>query len=298
MGRLFLIVWLLVVTAGLEASVKKGDCRYYLSICAIFRDEAPFLKEWIEFHRLVGVEHFILYNNGSVDHYQKVLAPYIKKGIVELIDWPSTPEEYIDEQRRAYNDCLTKSVGVSFWLAPLDIDEFLLPVDRPDLISYLKRYDEEEYVGAIQVNWQLYGTSFLPSIPKGKLLVESLVWKAPWDYNAKPRPNNTIFKSIVRPHAIAHYRIHEGDFKPKYYALPRNKFRKFQQPVQIEHLRINHYWTRAEDFFYDVKINRRTMSRDPSYVEVMMQKLLDLNQVYDPIMSKFVPQLSQRMKQR
>lgn len=30
----------------------------YLAVCAIFRDEAPYLAEWIEFHRLVGVEHF------------------------------------------------------------------------------------------------------------------------------------------------------------------------------------------------------------------------------------------------
>ena len=34
----------------------------YLSICAIYRDEAPYLVEWIEFHRLVGVEHFYLYD--------------------------------------------------------------------------------------------------------------------------------------------------------------------------------------------------------------------------------------------
>ena len=40
----------------------------YLAICAIFRDEAPFLDEWIAFHRLMGVEHFFLYDNGSVDN--------------------------------------------------------------------------------------------------------------------------------------------------------------------------------------------------------------------------------------
>ena len=28
----------------------------YLSICAIFKDEAPYLPEWIEFHRLVGFD--------------------------------------------------------------------------------------------------------------------------------------------------------------------------------------------------------------------------------------------------
>lgn len=39
----------------------------YLSIGAIFKDEAPYLAEWIEFHRLVGVEHFFLYDNLSTD---------------------------------------------------------------------------------------------------------------------------------------------------------------------------------------------------------------------------------------
>lgn len=32
--------------------------RYYLAAAAIFQDEAPYLKEWIEYHKLIGVEHF------------------------------------------------------------------------------------------------------------------------------------------------------------------------------------------------------------------------------------------------
>jgi hypothetical protein len=36
----------------------------YLSICAIFRHEAPYLREWIEFHKLIGAERFFLYDNG------------------------------------------------------------------------------------------------------------------------------------------------------------------------------------------------------------------------------------------
>ena len=63
----------------------------YLSICAIYRDEAPYLREWIEFHRLVGVERFFLYNNGSEDDHLEVLAPYVEDGIVVLHDWPVFP---------------------------------------------------------------------------------------------------------------------------------------------------------------------------------------------------------------
>ena len=54
----------------------------YLSIAAIYRNEAPYLREWIEFHKLVGVERFFLYNNESTDDHRAVLAPYVEAGIV------------------------------------------------------------------------------------------------------------------------------------------------------------------------------------------------------------------------
>ena len=46
--------------------VKPQDKKYNVAVCAIFKNEAPYLKEWIEFNHLVGVEHFYLYNNNSV----------------------------------------------------------------------------------------------------------------------------------------------------------------------------------------------------------------------------------------
>jgi hypothetical protein len=32
----------------------------YLAVCAIYRNEAEFLGEWLEFHRLAGVQRFFL----------------------------------------------------------------------------------------------------------------------------------------------------------------------------------------------------------------------------------------------
>ena len=62
---------------------------YYLSIATIFRNEAPYLKEWIEYHLMMGVDHFYLYNNMSEDNYLEVLNPYIEHDIVTLVDWPN-----------------------------------------------------------------------------------------------------------------------------------------------------------------------------------------------------------------
>ncbi|MFM6204524.1 glycosyltransferase family 92 protein, partial [Planktothrix sp.] len=51
-----------------------------LSVCAIIKDEASYLIEWLEFHKLVGVERFYLYNNNSTDHTTDLLQSYIRSG--------------------------------------------------------------------------------------------------------------------------------------------------------------------------------------------------------------------------
>jgi len=39
---------------------EKTPPRYYLTICAIAKNEAPYFKEWIEWHKNLGVEKFYI----------------------------------------------------------------------------------------------------------------------------------------------------------------------------------------------------------------------------------------------
>ena len=38
-----------------------------IAVCAIFKDEAPYLLEWLAFHKMIGIDLFVLYDNGSTD---------------------------------------------------------------------------------------------------------------------------------------------------------------------------------------------------------------------------------------
>ena len=78
----------------------RRNMKYKLSFCLIFKNEGPFLKEWLDYHIVVGVDHFYLYNNNSDDNFREVLEPYIKDGIVTLIEWP-----YDHSQFKAYKHC-------------------------------------------------------------------------------------------------------------------------------------------------------------------------------------------------
>jgi hypothetical protein len=62
-----------------------------LSIAAVVQNEAKWLPEWIEYHALpsIGVEAFLLYDDGSSDGTERVLQRYHAAGLV----WPFTTEQ-------------------------------------------------------------------------------------------------------------------------------------------------------------------------------------------------------------
>src|SRR3954447_16807791 len=91
-----------------------------LAVCAIFRDQARYLAEWVSFHRIQGAERFYLYDNRSTDDWQVELRPEIEAGIVEVTHFPFVPAK-----ARAYEDCLRRHGDEARCIAFIDVDEFL-----------------------------------------------------------------------------------------------------------------------------------------------------------------------------
>jgi len=104
---------------GIFSFIKRRP-RDYLAVCAIMKNEGRYLREWIEFHKIVGVERFYLYDNGSTDDTCDVLAPYVRSGDVILTDWALHPG-----QVQAYDHCLKQNASKARWIAFIDLDEFL-----------------------------------------------------------------------------------------------------------------------------------------------------------------------------
>lgn len=264
----------------------KEPYRYNLSVCSMFKNEAQYLKEWIEFHKLVGVEHFYLYNNCSNDNYLTVLKPYIMSQEVTLIEWDYSAQSgsWLFIQIDCYSDAAKKAVGETKWLAFLDLDEFLMPVSHNDIRLLLKKY---EAYGGICVNWQLYGTSFVEQVPDNKLQIEALLLKSDTNYKLNGR-----YKSIVRPERVQrckspHYFIyHEPYF---HVSTTKERVRSLFIGPYTDVLRINHYWCRDEQYFREYKIAKRREWGDEN--ELLMERYHALNQIKDDCMLRFVPLL-------
>ena len=68
--------------------VDKNLFVYDLAVVAILKNEAPYVKEWLDYHLLAGADHFFLYDNESPDNLKEVLQPYIDAGIVTYTFYP------------------------------------------------------------------------------------------------------------------------------------------------------------------------------------------------------------------
>lgn len=257
---------------------------YNLTVCAIFQNDARWLPEWIEFHERQGVEHFYLYNNGSTDNYQQILKPYIDQGLIEVRDWlkgSSNVTDFTIVQCSAYTHCLKSIAEQAKWCAVIDTDEFLFAVNGQPLLEALSEFDT---FSGVVVNWVCYGTSGVDRIPDGAKMIETLLLRAPLESKY-----NLWIKSIVKPKDVLgcdcpHYCMYKAGKK----AINENKKLSMgtqtSKKISVNKLRINHYWSRDLDFFYNVKLERWQKWGQPFLK--MIEKEAEMNAEYDDIMLK------------
>lgn len=272
--------------------------QYSLSLCAIFKNEAPFLREWIEFHKMQGVEHFFLYNNQSEDGFQEALRPYLERQEVTLVDWPfsytqAIGSEWIKIQKSAYMNAIQTFGPISEWIGFIDIDEFLFCPTGESLPSFLSRY---ENFGGIFVNWLMFGTSTIEELQPGSLIIENLTQCALADH-----PLHFRVKVIVKPNrVIGCYQPHCFQYQDPFFAvncnhMPMGRSRLNGPSICHDTIRINHYWTRTERYFREHKILSRKMRRDHDTEEILQQRAAGFNKTSDYAIQQFVQELKKRL---
>jgi glycosyl transferase family 92 len=237
-------------------SRRTAEPEVYLAACMQYRNEARYLAEWIEFHLLVGVERFYLYDNESDDNHLEVLAPYIEEGIVVLHEWPgtaSTQAEVCALQVLAFDHCIKTHGHEARWITFNDADEFLFsPTGRP--VSEIL-VDYERWPGVV-ANWAPFGTSGHVTRPSG-LVIENYTSRFDGDPAALlrmglPRRADQMFKTILDPTvAIRCVNLHAWEYAEGT-AVDENGYPVsskwiFTKSTSAERLRVNHYFARSEE---------------------------------------------------
>lgn len=220
------------------------SCKYSLSICSIFKNESESLVEWIEYHIIVGVEHFYLYNNNSNDNFRDILTPYIERGIVTLIEWPEYPG-----QVSAYNNCWNTFKSESKWIAFIDLDEYICPRYDNNVSIMLDRFSKYP---VIVMYWVMFGTSGELFRNKDKCLIEQLTscYEKPVNigkciintrWEIAPFSKNLIHIQYARYKGII---IPPINFQKNFIVYDIHKVKSKEMPLQL-----NHYWSRTYNQF-------------------------------------------------
>lgn len=228
-----------------------------LCIAAVFKNEAPFLKEWIDFHLAQGVQRFYLADNYSEDDPENVLAPYQERGQLFLSKTASTE---MDARIQAQElNTLLKLIeakeGAHVWLAVVDIDEFLFNPKATSIPETLKPF-EEQNLAAVVVNWLMFGHSNLPYLDPNKSMLQQLSWRAHVSLGEHKMVKPILYLAnqagfIEGPHTPI--------VKGKARLIHANGVDYQAANPQIIHapLRINHYWYRSIDYYESEKRAKR-----------------------------------------
>ena len=266
--------------------VDKNLFLYNLAVAAIFKNEARYLKEWLDYHLLAGVEHFYLYNNDSSDDFREILAPYVNENLVTLTDFPGKIMQY-----PAYDDALENFRFECRYMAFIDLDEFILPKSNRSVVEVVDEiFSRNEKAAGLGINWQCFGSNGHVNADYSRGVLERFTQRAPTDWLPKIG-GNTHVKTIANPRAT--------DYFPNphfaYYFNGRHCVNEnggvvqgpFNNPVTAEKIVLNHYHTKSrEEYRLKHSRGRADILAEKDYGEEKFSHY-DHNEIFDDSILKY-----------
>ena len=228
-----------------------------LFIAAVFKNEAPFLKEWLDFHLAQGVKHFYLADNFSDDHFAEVLEPFIHAGQVSLLKTHSrsmnTRIQALELNRLL--EAIALAEGKNAWIAVLDVDEFLFNPEGRKIPALLSAFKGEK-IAAVFVNWLMFGHSNLAELKPNQSMLSQLTWRAHASLGEHKMGKPIIYLAnsfgfLEGPHLP----FRRGASKIVY--ADGNDYSLKDPQIKHEILRINHYWYRSIEYYEGEKRRKR-----------------------------------------
>lgn len=229
-----------------------------VGICTIIKDcKSSYLNEWLDWHRLIGVDCFFIYDNDSTIPIQNVITDM--KGVT-VIPFPG-----INKQLEVYNDCLSKRKQHKDcdWLAFIDEDEFIV-IEKGNIKTFLA---DQKHSG-VCLNWILFGSS--KDEDEKLSQIQKYIRHTPLSNSVNKHVKSIVCVQKVKEIKHPHYALYNEGFSVD---VKGNKVDSpfVETPFQ-EIAWINHYYCRSRKE-YQERIQRGSVLRSLNYTMPYFEKL-------------------------
>jgi len=198
----------------------------YSIISTYVREDNDYLDEWVRYHLAIGFEHIVMYDHRSIIPVKNI---WDGKVSVIRIERPSLfKPEYLNQT--------TLKSHPAYWMAMVDVDEFIVLLQHNDIKKLLEDYEE---FGSLGLPWTTFGSSGHETKPEGRV-TDMYVWREP--------DERMWIKSIINTqYCIGIFDPHKGEYTRTAVNEAKVPFRGpvTDSPNQI--CRVNHYFTKSHE---------------------------------------------------
>lgn len=236
-----------------------------LVLTAVFKNEAPFLKEWLDFHYNQGFSRIYLVDNYSTDHPETVLKPYIASGRL-VLSTSQSPQMNARIQAMELNRSLRQirhREGLNCWVAVIDVDEFLFNPASKSIPEVLKQFQGRK-IAAVMVNWLMFGTSGIKQLADDKPMTEQLIRRAHLSLGEHQMVKPILYLANVQGFLEGPHQAF-AKAKASFVYTDGGAFNHANDRILEQELRLHHYWYRSEDYYNSEKrLKRRAFGDERS----------------------------------
>lgn len=240
-----------------------------------FRNETPYLDEFVSYHLDAGVDHMFLYDQSGKPEDQEILRPYVDAGRVTVVDWTHIDDKYwrkvkpfqANKNHLADTDASqrAKRMGAA-WLLKFDVDEFLWSTDPSrsikqvldDVVKTRGFYRHR----ALRIPRYNFGPGEHKTKPEGGVIRNY--------YMREELPSN--YKDCARVDALNRNKYCYASHRWSYKIVPKWTQLICRVKDTDIPLRINHYYTKSEEEFLMRQNISGTRSNTPEGLELIKKR--------------------------
>lgn len=244
-------------------------------IVGCMKDEAPYILEWIAYHRMIGVDNFLIYTNGCSDGTDALLVRLQALGIVQHRnndDWKGK-----SPQQHALNRSLKEPlIENADWVIHIDVDEFInIRCGNGTLDDFLARVPDATNVA---MTWRLFGHNGVIRFADD-LVIDQFDMAAPrycpkphtaWGFKTMTKNTGAYEKlSCHRPNKLRadhapKVRWVNGSGQPMTEGYHEKGWRSDLKTIGYDLLQLNHYALRSAESFLVKRQRGRALHVDRS----------------------------------